>query len=354
MIGGEVMEKSQETIEENAQAGAKEEIVEVAEVVTPEDDGKVKSDDNSAKNADQLIDEARGMVQQSDGEAKDCLAILDEDLAAFESAKSKVLGGAVHQTDALLTEVGFEAENIHDIGEEGVKFGSEDPIAPMQVKSLSSGKFGAFILALIFALGAVAAWIYVATEKLSMTLNVSKVPSEEVIHKILSWIGGGMTGGEGNPVVGLVIVGGTALFVMWAVYSLKVYLRENSNQRLAKKVHEDAAFYCSKKEECKKEMEIISEHIHKVIKSLQTYDVYFNELDGTLQRIIYLEGKVPLDEYHRQSKEDMRRASLLVNSLDGLLSTPMAGENGSLSPEAKEILKKSNRTLELYREKLYA
>ncbi len=348
------MEKSQETIEENAQAGAEEEIVEVAEVVIAEDDGTVKSDDSSAKNADQLIDEARDMVQQSDSKAKDCLEILDEDLAAFENAKSKVLSGAVHKTDALLTEVGFEAENINDIGEEGVKFSSEDPIAPMRVKSLSGGKFGAFILALLFGLAAAVGWIYFASEKLGMGLSPSKIPSEEMLHKILAWIGGGMTGGEGNPMIGMVIVAVTALVVMWVIYKIKVYMREVSNQKLAQKVHEDAAFYCTKKEECQKEMEIISEHIHKVIKSLQTYDVYFNEQDATLQRIVYLEGKIPFDEYHHKSKEDMKQVNLLISSLDGLLSTPMAGENGSLSEEAIDALKKSNHILELYREKLYA
>ncbi len=254
----------------------------------------------------------------------------------------------------MLTEVGFEAENINDIGEEGVKFSSEDPIAPMRVKSLSGGKFGAFILALLFGLAAAVGWIYFASEKLGMGLSPSKIPSEEMLHKILAWIGGGMTGGEGNPMIGMVIVAVTALVVMWVIYKIKVYMMEVSNQKLAQKVHEDAAFYCTKKEECQKEMEIISEHIHKVIKSLQTYDVYFNEQDATLQRIVYLEGKIPFDEYHHKSKEDMKQVNLLISSLDGLLSTPMAGENGSLSEEAIDALKKSNHTLELYREKLYA
>ncbi len=353
------MEKSNEKIEDTEAASTEEAIVEVKETPEEEDqdiqvEASVPSTVDVDKNADQLIDEARGMVQQSDHEAKDCMEILDEDIQAFEDAKAKVLGGTAQRTDALLREVGFEADNIHDIGEEGVKFASEDPIAPMQVKSLSSGKFAAFILALILGVAAAIAWIYVATEKLEMTLDVSKIPDEEFINKVLSWIGGGITGGEGNPMIGIVILAGTALIVMWAVYSMRVYMREVSNQKLAQKVHDDAQFYCTKKEECKKEMEIVSAHIHKVIESLKTYDVYFYELDAKLQRIIYLEGKIPFAEYHNKSKENMKHANLLVKGLDGLLSTPMAGENGSLSSEADNVLKKSNRTLEMYQENLYS
>ena len=311
------------------------------------------SPETSVKNADQLIDEAREMVYQSDAEVKDCMEILDEDIDAFEEAKSALVEGNLRKNEALLAEVGFEPEEIIDAGEESVKFGTEEPIKPMQVKNLSSGKFGAFILALIAGLAVIAGWIFVATEKLGMTLNLDRVPSQEVQNKLLAWIGGGMTGGEGNPMVGMVILGLSTLIAMWAVYSLRVYLREAHNQKLAQQVNEEAKFYCTKKEECKKEMEKVSEHIHKVIGSLHTYDVFFDELNAKMRRVLHLEGKLPFNEYHPKSKEEMKSATVLINSLNELVSTPMAGENGSLSEEGKKVLERSNRTLELYREKLY-
>jgi HSP90 family molecular chaperone len=130
-------------------------------------------------------------------------------------------------------------------------------------------------------------------------------------------------------------------------------LREAHNQKLAQKVNEEAQFYCTKKEECKKEMEKVSEHIHSVIKTLYTYDVFYDELNAKLRRILHLEGKIPFDEYHSKSKEEMKNAAILIDSLKELISVPMAGENGSLSREGVEALERSNHILDLYREKLY-
>ena len=100
-------------------------------------------------------------------------------------------------------------------------------------------------------------------------------------------------------------------------------------------------------------MEKVSEHIHKVIGSLHTYDVFFDELNAKMRRILYLEGKLPFNEYHQKSKEEMKGASILINSLNELISTPMATENGSLSEESKEALDRTNRSLNFYRERLY-
>ena len=312
-----------------------------------------QSPESSIKNADQLINEARDMVSQSDSEVKDCMEILDEDIDAFEEAKSALTEGNLRKNEALLAEVGFEPEEITDPGEEGVIFGSEEQTKPMQVRNLSSGKFGAFILALIAGLAVIAGWIFFAAKNLGITPYLDRMPSQEIQNKLLAWIGGGMTGGEGNPMVGMVIMGLTALIAMWAVYALRVYLREAHNQKLAQQVNEEAKFYCTQKEECKKEMEKVSEHIHKVIGSLHTYDVFFDELNAKMRRVLHLEGKLPFNEYHLKSKEEMKGATILINSLNELISTPMAGENGSLSEEGKKVLERSNRTLELYREKLY-
>jgi len=312
-----------------------------------------QSPESSVKNAGQLINEARDMVNQSDSKVKDCMEILDEDIDAFEEAKSALIKGSLHKNEALLAEVGFEPEEANDAGEEGMKFGSEEPIKPMQVKNLSSGKFSAFILALVAGLVVIAGWIFFAAKNLGITPYLDRMPSQEVQNKLLAWIGGGITGGEGNPMVGMVILGLTALIAMWAVYALLVYLREAHNKKLAQQVNEEAKFYCTQKEECKKEMEKVSEHIHKVIGSLHTYDVFFDELNAKMRRILYLEGKLPFNEYHQKSKEEMKGASILINSLNELISTPMATENGSLSEESKEALDRTNRSLNFYRERLY-
>jgi sugar-specific transcriptional regulator TrmB len=347
------MEKSNETIDDSAEISPKEEFMERVE----EKEDLFEPDNSSEKpaiiNPNQLVEEAREMVNQSDHEVKDCMEILDEDISAYEEMKSSVLEGSMEKTEALLAEVGLEVDAIENNPEEGLEFKSEEAIEPMTVRDLSSGKFGAFLLALIAGIAAIAGWIYAATEKLGITLDISKVPSQEVQNKLLSWIGGGMTGGEGNPMIGMVILGVTALVVMWAVYAIRVHFREAHNRKLAEEIKEEAIFYCTRKEECKKEMEKVSEHIHNVIKTLYTYDVFFDELNAKLRRILHLEGKVPFEEYHSKSREEMKNAAILIDSLKELVSVPMAAENGSLSREGREALERSNHILDIYREKLY-
>ena len=336
-----------EDTEEQKEA-EKTESLEAEEIETSNEPSEV-----SGKSTEELIEEARTIVNQSDSEVKDCMQILDEDIRKYEQARAALFESSAKETEKLLEAVGFEPEKMDESGEEELKFSGSDPVAPMQVKDLSSGKLGAFVLALIAGFAVVLAWIYVASEKLGMTLDLSKLPSEEVRNKLLSWIGGGITGGEGNPVVGIAILSISALVVMWAVYSLKVFLRKNKNLKIAQEINEEAKFYCTKKEECKKEMDKISAHIHEVIAALDTYNVFLNEENAKMRRILYVEGELPFDEYHQKSKEEMENTNLLINSLNALVTTPMAGANGSLSQEGKHILEKAKGALQRFKEKLY-
>ena len=341
-----------ETTKEEA---ANEEAVTQEEAVEPEheEDEENSSETSSKKSPEALIKEAQEMVQKSDSVVKDCMEVLDEDIEAYEEEKERIISGSLNTAEALLEEIGFEPEVIEDIGEEHLSFENEEAVEPLEVKNLSSGKFGAFILALIAGLAVVIAWIYAALEKLGINPNIMKIPTKETQDKVLSWIGGGMTGGEGNPIVGIAVLAVSALLVMVIIYKIRVYLREVHNRHLAEKINEEAKFYCTKKEECKKEMEKVSEHINKVIDSLKTYDIFFDELNAKIRRILHLEGKVPFNEYHPKSKMEIERTNTLIDSFRELVMTPMAAENGSLSDDAKKALKRSNRALEIYREELY-
>ena len=259
----------------------------------------------------------------------------------------------MQEANRLLDKLGFESSVLEETEEEAAAFAAKEEIEPMHIYDLSTGRFSAFILSLIAGIAVVIAWIYAATEKLGMTLDVSKVPDEAVRNKLLSWIGGGITGGEGNPMMGLAILIISALLVMWAVYQMKVYLQGKKNIKIAEEVSEKAKFYCTKKEECKREMEMISEHIHEVVDTLAVYDIFLDEKNATLRRIIYLEGTNPDDDYHPKSKEDMKQEKILVDSLNELITTPMADMSGSVSDEAKRVLDKSHRVLRLFKERLY-
>jgi len=344
----EVQEELSIDIDDSKEIVEKEQSVEVGQ-----EDHNHK-DEVTQKSNDELIDEARAMVTKSDSEVRDCMDILNDDLEAYESKKSKLINGNIAIAESLLNDIEFEPEPIKDIGKDGLQFRDKEPIKPMHIKSLSSGKFSSFILAIIFGLASVAGWVYLATQKLGITLDPSKMPSDETKNQILSWIGGSVTGGEGVPLYGLAILATTAIIVMWIIYAIRVSMRSTKNKKIAHQVNEDAKFYCTKKEECKREMEKVSEHLHKVIKVLDKYDVLFEEQNAKIKRIIYIEGKLPFHEYHQISKDHMNETGRLIDSLNRLISTQMADEAGSsLSIEAIEALEDATKNQDQYIEKLY-
>jgi hypothetical protein len=341
-------EKEEKEQHEEQEAEAAEAPVEV-EQEEPEE----HHEGHDSKDAKALIEEARQMVEESDKEIKSCMEVLDEDIEAFEETKSKLLKGVVEETEELIEETGFEPQEIEDVPEEGLNFESDDAVKPMYVQNLSSGKFGAFILSLIAAIAAIGGWFYVGAQQLGMPLDTSRMLNGNEIHRILTWIGGGMTGGTGDSLIGLGIVALSTLVVMWIVYKLKVYLRAQSNLHKAQKVKEEAKFYCTKKEECKAEMEKVSTHIHKVIEALHFYRIFFEEQNAKIKRILYLEGKHPFEDYHLKSKEEIKHTNMLLESLNELLSTPMADGSGSVSEAAKAQLQRAERTLARFKEHLY-
>lgn len=309
---------------------------------------------NQPETADTIIDEAKSMVEKSDSETKSCLTILDEDVAKYEQAKSKLLNETLLESEAHIKAVEYDNSITVDSEEEAVNFDDIAKVEPIEVKSLSSGKFGAFILALIAGVAVVIGWVYVASNALGMAVDMSKVPAPDVQNKLLAWIGGGITGGEGNTTTGMIILAFTALVVMWVVYATKVYMRETHNLKTAQKVKEDVEFYCTKKDECQREMEKISEHIHKVITSIEISKIFLDEQNAKIRRIIYIEGEKSFDELHQKSQNEIKNTNILVNGIRELISTPMASPEGALSHEATAVLIKTARREEQYKEKLYA
>ncbi len=344
-----ITQEPEKTQEQSVETLPIEESIEVQEETIPPVQPIV------AKKADTLIDEARSIIEKSDLTTRNCMEILEEDIEKYEDAKSLLLTKSIHPSEALLKEVGFDSSIEQELDEEeAINFEDIKQIEPIYVRELSSGKFGALILSLLAGLAVIVGWIYVASNALNVVVDPSKVPTTKVQDQILSWIGGGITGGEGNVMIGLVILLVSAIIAIWAVFAVKIFLRESQNYKTAQKVKEDAEFYCTKKEECQKEMKKVSDHINQVITAIDTSKIYINEQNATIERILHIEGDMAFDELHKKSQEEISNTNILINGIKQLLSTPMASENGSLSEDAKIILAKTQKRQETYREKLYS
>jgi len=332
-----------------------DEVVTVEESIAVEEEITPKIEPLGVKKSDDLIEEARSLIKESDLSTRSCMEILEEDVERYEEAKELLVNESILPSETLLKKVGFDSSIEQELDEEeAINFEDIKQVEPIYVRELSSGKFGALILSLLAGFAVVLGWIYIASNALNIVVDMGKMATPQIQNQIFSWIGGGMTGGEGNAMMGMAIVALSAFATLWIVFATRVFLRESQNYKIAQKVKEDAEFYCTKKEECQKAMEKVSEHINQVISAMETSKIYLNEQNATIQRIIYIESDKPFEELHQKSQEEISNTNILINGIKQLISTPMASEYGTLSEDAKVILAKTQRRQETYREKLYS
>jgi hypothetical protein len=303
---------------------------------------------------DELIEQAKEMVEKSEKETVECINNLDGDISHYEEIKSDLIHNYIAPSQKLLGRYDFKGNIEIDENRAIIDLDNAPTVEPIYVSELSSGKVSGFILGLISAFGVIFGWIYLASKALSIKLSPDSIPSADAQNKILSWIGGGNTGGVGDPLMGTVILAVSGLIILWIVYSLKVYLQAENNIKKADEVTQEVIFYCTKKEECKLEMGKISDHINMMTSAMKTAMIYLDEQNASLRRIKHIEGEVDFDNLHTTSQDKIRDTKILVIGIEELISTDMSAEDGTLSKDAETILEQTIKRHHNYKEKIYS
>ncbi len=330
-------EASQETAQEEAQ---QPEVEEKALITRSE---KIKKHEAAKK----LVDEAKSIVEASENELYDCKLLLQEDLAEYDDAKKSLNSGALNEAKALLSELGHTQVSNENEEDDVVVFEAKDDVAPLTIKDVSSGMFTGMILALIGGLATLLGLLYLAAEKLGMTVDISKVPSSETLQTLFGWFGT-QVGFKDDALNGGLLVGMVVLVVMMLIYLIRVGLKGGSNLRFAQQQMKDTQKYITHKTNCKTEMDRVDAHIKDAIGVLKDYEMILREQNGTLARIRHFEGKQPsLTGYHDKSVHEMNHTQNLIESISRFMATPMS-EEGKLSGKstlflhsAKEVLQKA-------------
>ncbi len=331
-IDKEIVEEELEEVEENLDTEEKKESVKPVKKMKKHSIAK------------QLVEEAKALVDASENEIQDCKLLLADDLKEFDIAKQALKSGGLDAAQALIETLGHTIESI-DEDEDFVLFDAKDDVAPITLKDVHSGRFTGLILSLLGGAATLGGLIYLATEKLGLTLDMSKVPSAETIEKILGWFGT-QIGRPDDAINGGLMVGAAVLAVMAIIYWIRVGLKGGSNLRFAQKQIEETHEYISKKASCKEEMDKVDAHISDAIKVLKDYEIVLNEQAGKLKRILHFEGqKENSTEYHNQSLAEMKDTQNLIENITRFISTPMS-EEGKLSGKSTLFLHSAKEALQ--------
>jgi len=352
----EVKESAEKTATEIEEvAGEVEENVSEVKEVVEEADVEVISQIKNMKKQDAaklLVKKANVIVKEAEGQLEKCKLLLSDDLKEYEEAKKALNEGGLNACEALLSESGYIDESEEAIEEDSVVFEPKEDLEPIVLQDVSSGKFTGFLYSLIGGGLTLAGLVYYATNKLGITLDVSKVPSNEILQTIFGWFGT-QIGRPDDAINGGLLVGVTVLAVMGIIYAIRVSTKGSKNLNFATQQLEEAEAYTAHKGNCKEEMDKVDVHIHNAIETLKMYQVLFNEQKGKLQRILYIEGeKEALSEYHEKSISEMRETQGLINSIRSFMATPMSKE-GKLSGKSTLFLHSAKSKMQKMIEGLY-
>ncbi len=339
---GEVLVSQTEEVAEDSES--------LKETVAPQEEKKLKKHDK----AKVLVQEAKNIVKEAEEQMDACKLLLADDLKAYEEAKHLLKEGGMDASEALLAQLGYVANSDEESEEEeSVVFEPNEEVGSMVLRDVSSGRFTGFLYALFGGAATLAGLVYYATKKLGISLDVTKVPSNETLQTIFGWFGT-QIGRTDDALNGGLAVGATVLAVMALIYFIRVSLKGNKNLHFATKQLEDAQEYTLHKGSCKEEMDKVDAHIHDAIDTLKKYQVLLNEQKGKLERIVYFEGNTEEEnpKYHEKSLQEMKETQELLDAIKTFMALPMS-EEGKLSGKSTLFLYRAKNRMNKLLEKLY-
>lgn len=347
------VEEVTEEIEDET-AEIKEEVENEASENTEEevDDFSLPTKAKKHIKAKLLVEKAKKIVNEANERREACKLLLETDLKEYEDAKSALGKGGFDACISLVEKLGYQTKSDEQTEKTTVVFEPKEELKPLVLKDVSSGKFSGFIYALLGGFATAVGLVYLATEKLNMTLNVRKVPSEDIMQSILAWFSTTI-GIQEDVYIGAGVFGFAVLLVMILIYVIRVSLKANSNLHFAVKQFVEAEIYTEKKANCKSEMDKVDAYIKDTIDTLKTYEILFNEQKGKLQRILYIEGeKEKSTEYHDKSYVEIRATKELISTIRDFMNIPMS-EEGKLSSKSILFLQNAKDQIDKMLERLY-
>jgi len=284
-----------------------------------------------------LMEKTKKMVKEVNDREEACRRLLAKGIKEYKDAKSVLKANGLDACVELVKKLGYQTKNDELEEKETVVFTPKKELKILVLKDISRGRFTGFVFALLGGIATAIGLVYLATEKLNMTLNVTRVPSEDVTQSILAWFST-LLGLHEDVTIGASVLGFLVILVMILIYVARVNLKTSSNLHVAVKQFVEAEFYIEQKVNCQPEIDKINMHIKDTIGMMRTYEVLFTEQKGKLERILYVEGEREKSiDYHNKSYAVIHETKELIRAIREYMNSPIA-EEGKLSAKSVFLL----------------
>jgi hypothetical protein len=329
-----------------------------------------------------LVNKAKELVEDADNKLNESLTTLKNDLQEYEESKTQLKETVIEVNSELKQQIDYQQEHLEELEaqEDGTQFGDElealqtveDSIevlkeedfveaqpykvpsssSHMYVQEPSSGKFGGFIMGLIGGGATLAGMAYFASTKLGIKLDPTKAPSMETCKPIFDFYAKLVN--QNNTEVGMGLMGGTALLVLWLIYTIKKSSKSSKNIEFAKEQLKQAEAYALQKVEDITSIDKLDSHIKEATETFKLYDIILKEQKAKLNRIMYIESdKIASGDLHEKSLQEIDDTRSLIESFKSYIVTPLVNESEKLSDDIVNALSNMKSALDKLLSRLY-
>ena len=301
------------------------------------------------KKAEELIQDAKNMIAAIDEKFQKAKERLEKKVAEIDAIRSQV----TKQTLARFRKRFESIENENPIeltpvaetpfSEQLQPLYEKADVEPVEVRDVKGGKGGAFFVSLIAALVTVAAALVIGAVGTGQPLVKETFTDIPKIEKILTWLSGGAFNPDmGNPAFGAVVLGIAAIAAWMITWSIMMGKAAKRNLETAEAIYNEAENYHSKKTRYTDAMDALVEELDAFEKILETCDIYMQEYNAVLQRIIHTEG-TDYEAYRNVSKDIVNRAAECAEALVPLLNIAIVTTEGTPSKQLSDAIAHGER-----------
>jgi len=342
-------EAKAEDSKEEAKEESKEDILEEESPELTQVKKEAISTGDKAKLVKYKVLKAKESIKKAEAKLKECLNDIEGKINHFKTYEKEHLSPLIANSRQLIERAGAKSVEVNE--EPSIDVELKSSKEKLEVEEPPSGAGLALISSIIGGLLVVAGWCALISKKLGMPVPPKEVPDMATINKLLASISD-MFGQGAHASVGIAIVAGSALVVMWLIYTVIMSVKVSNNIQKVEEMEKKAIEFSKEKLSCKDKLKGVREHLDSVEDVVKSYEVILTELNATLTRALHIEKVKGFDELHDKTKEVVSELQHLLKEIDELLSTPISKE-GAVTKESKEALAKAKKAIDDYIAKIY-
>ena len=217
---------------------------------------------------------------------------------------------------------------------------------PVKIENINKGKGGSSFIALLVTLIALATALAGGAVAVGLPLKPETFTNPDNIMKILTFIGGDFYyPSYGHPYVGIALLVLLALVVWLMAKGFSMGKTAKKNLAKAQTVKANADNYCQNRLEARAQISALQEALSQYANLLETCDIYSDEYNATVRRIIHVEGN-DYDKLRAPSKTVIERAVTCAKAVTPLVAVSIVEEETTVpSPTLTQAIEQAQHVV---------